>query len=128
MAGEILPGSPGQRPSSWAFSICCSSSAGWSLGRTRRKLTGDPEALVLHCRGKSRERAVPSLKHHRFPARLLVVSAVLLPTVLCAAAAWLDYRITLARAEEYVATTANALAHQAGATLQTANLVLLRAL
>jgi signal transduction histidine kinase/ActR/RegA family two-component response regulator len=68
------------------------------------------------------------LRNYCFAARLLVVSAVLLPTLLCAAAAWLDYRITLARAGEYVATTAHALAHQTEGTLQTADLVLLRTL
>jgi hypothetical protein len=69
-----------------------------------------------------------SLKTHHFAGRLLVVTAILLPVTLSAAAAWLDYRITLERAREYVATTSNALAQQTEEALQTADLILARTL
>jgi two-component system NtrC family sensor kinase len=85
-------------------------------------------AAVVHWLVIAQGRAVPPQKFLRFPARLLVVSAILLPTMLAVAAGWLDYRITLARSREYVVTTANALAQQTEETMQIAGLVLDRVL
>lgn len=65
-------------------------------------------------------------RHPRFSPTLLIVGSVLIPALLFAAVAWLDYRATTARAREYVVVATNALAEQAKQALQTARLVLAR--
>jgi signal transduction histidine kinase/CheY-like chemotaxis protein len=59
---------------------------------------------------------------------LLIAGSVLIPAMLFAAIAWIDYRATTARARDYVIVATNALAEQTGQALQTADLILARTL
>ncbi len=82
----------------------------------------EPRRKRLEKRGKI------SIGHARLSSRLLVAGSVVIPLVLFVAIAWLDYRATEARAQEYVVIATNALAEQTKEALQTAGLILGRTL